>query len=124
MSKAGRPPIEIKQEDFEKLCGLQCPLEEIASWFKCSADTIERWCKKIYGMNFAEVYKKYSANGKISLRRYQFNLAKTNASMAIWLGKQMLGQKEPKENELVAEDNDFKVVLSIEDVSGGEDEGD
>lgn len=75
-------------------------------------------------MNFAEVYKKYSANGKISLRRYQFNLAKTNASMAIWLGKQMLGQKEPKENELVAEDNDFKVVLSIEDVSGGEDEGD
>ena len=31
----------------------------------------------------------------MSLRRYQFNLAKTNAGMAIWLGKQMLGQKEP-----------------------------
>ena len=121
MSKAGRPPIEIKQEDFEKLCSLQCPLEEIASWFKCSADTIERWCKKIYGMNFAEVYKKHSASGKISLRRYQFNLAKTNASMAIWLGKQMLGQKEPKENELTVGDNDFKAVLSIEDMSGGED---
>lgn len=121
MSKAGRPPIEIKQEDFEKLCGLQCPLEEIASWFKCSADTIERWCKKIYGMNFAEVYKKHSASGKISLRRYQFNLAKTNASMAIWLGKQMLGQREPIDTESTGADRDIHVTLSVEDMSGGED---
>lgn len=124
MARTGRPAIEINQEDFEKLCGLQCPLEEIASWFHCSADTIERWCKRIYAVNFAEVYKKYSANGKISLRRYQFNLAKTNASMAIWLGKQMLGQHEPKENESANEDKDFHVVLSIEDMTGGNDDTD
>lgn len=91
---AGRPQTKIEQDAFEKLCGLQCTLDEISSFFKCSTDTLERWCKRTYDLNFADIYKKYSAGGKITLRRYQFNLAKTNASMAIWLGKQMLGQKD------------------------------
>jgi hypothetical protein len=34
------------------------------------------------------------ANGNISLRRNQFELSKSNASMAQWLGKQWLGQNE------------------------------
>ena len=40
-----RPKKEIDQEQFEKLCGLQCTKEEVADWFDCSEDTIERWCK-------------------------------------------------------------------------------
>ena len=91
---AGRPRIEIKKEEFEKLCGLQCTLEEIASFFNCSDDTIERWCVRNYNCNFADVYKKHAGKGKIALRRYQFNLAKTNPTMAIWLGRQMLGQRD------------------------------
>ena len=43
---------------------------------------------------YNELYAQYAARGKSSLRRYQFNLAKTNATMAIWLGKQWLGQKD------------------------------
>jgi hypothetical protein len=34
-------------------------------------------------------------SGKASLRRNQFKLSETNAAMAIWLGKQYLGQREP-----------------------------
>lgn len=34
--------------------------------------------------------------GKASLRRNQFKLSETNAAMAIWLGKQYLGQREPR----------------------------
>jgi hypothetical protein len=34
-------------------------------------------------------------SGKASLRRNQFKLSETNAVMAIWLGKQYLGQREP-----------------------------
>jgi AraC-like DNA-binding protein len=94
MAKRGRPRTEIHAETFEKLCGLQCTLSEIASWFKCSEDTIERWCKKQYQTTFAETFKRYSANGKISLRRYQFKMAEKSVPMAIFLGKNWLGQTD------------------------------
>lgn len=99
-----RPVIEIKKEQFESLCNLQCTLDEIAGFFKCSKDTIERWCKRTYGEGFADIYKKYSQNGKISLRRYQYKLAEKNASMAIWLGKQWLGQTDKIEATTSFED--------------------
>ena len=92
--KMGRPRTEIDAEQFEKLCDIQCTLDEIASFFRCSPDTIERWCKRTYKEGFAVVYKKHSAGGKISLRRSQFRLAEKSASMAIWLGKQYLGQRD------------------------------
>lgn len=94
MARTGRPKKEIDPEVFEGLCRIQCTLQEIASFFKCSEDTIERWCKRTYKVTFADAYKKYSASGKISLRRAQLKLAEKNATMAIWLGKQYLGQKD------------------------------
>lgn len=99
MAKMGRPKIEIDQQKFEKLCGIMCTLEEIAGIFSCSEDTIENWCKATYSMTFSEVFKRHSATGKSSLRRMQFKLAERNAAMAIWLGKQYLGQKDTVEIE-------------------------
>lgn len=90
----GRPQKEIDQSLFEKLCGLQCTLTEIAGVFDCSEDTIERWCKRTYNESFAETYKKHSAVGKMSLRRSQFRLAEKSAAMAIFLGKNYLGQSD------------------------------
>ena len=92
-----RPRIDIDKDQFKKLCGIQCTEEEIASWFKCSVDTIERYCRREFNMSFAETFKMFSADGKISLRRIQFRMAETNCSMAIWLGKQYLGQKDTQE---------------------------
>lgn len=89
-----RPRKEIDKKIFENLCGLQCTEEEIASAFNCSVDTVSRWCKRTYKESFAEVFKKKSAGGKISLRRAQFRLAETNSTMAIFLGKQYLGQSD------------------------------
>lgn len=94
-----RPRKEIDIKLFESLCGLMCTLDEIAGFFDCSEDTIERWCKRTYKESFAEVYKKKSAKGKMSLRRYQFRLAEKSAAMAIFLGKQYLGQKDVIEVE-------------------------
>lgn len=101
-----RPRIEINQEHFESLCGIQCTLEEIASFFKCSEDTIERWCKRELKMSFAEAFKRYSVGGKISLRRWQFKMAEHNVSMAIWLGKQYLGQRDQQNAEITLNDDD------------------
>lgn len=94
---AGRPRKQIDLEQFKKLCAMQCTLGEIAGFFDCSEDTIENWCKREQKSNFSDTYKTYSSAGKISLRRYQMKLAEKNAAMAIWLGKQYLGQKESPE---------------------------
>jgi len=92
-----RPRIEIDKEQFEKLCGLQCTLIEIAGFFRCSEDTIEKWCKREYKMRFTDIFRQKRTTGQISLRRSQFRMAETNPTMAIWLGKQYLGQKEQQE---------------------------
>lgn len=99
-----RPVKEINKEQFESLCNLQCTIEEIAGFFKCNRDTVDAWCKRTYKEGFSAVYKKYSQNGKISLRRYQYKLAEKNASMAIWLGKQWLGQTDKIEATTSFED--------------------
>lgn len=95
MAKTGRPRKELNFEQLEKCMGWQCTEEEISDFFNMSIETLNTRCKEHYGETFLETYKKHSATGRMSLRRYQFNLAKTNAAMAIWLGKQMLGQREP-----------------------------
>jgi hypothetical protein len=98
--KMGRPLKEIDEEEFEKLCGLNCTLVEIAGWFKCSEDTIERWCVRTYNVTFAEIYKKHSAQGKISLRRKMFELALSgNPTMCVWLSKQHLGMADKVEQK-------------------------
>ena len=99
----------------EKLCAIQCTEEEIAGVFGCCVDTLYEWCKREYNETFSEVYKKYSADGKKSLRRYQFALAKTNATMAIWLGKQWLGQRDRVEVD--GGEKPVDVQISIEDCS-------
>lgn len=87
-----RPRKEIDQKNFENLCGLQCTKEEICSFFDVTDKTLERWCKRTYKAGFSEVFRQKRGKGKISLRRSQFRLAEKNANMAIWLGKQYLGQ--------------------------------
>lgn len=89
-----RPHKKIDQKQFENLCSLQCTLEEICGWFDCCTDTLEAWCKRTYKMGFSEVFRQKRGLGKISLRRHQWRLAEKNANMAIWLGKQYLGQSD------------------------------
>mgnify|MGYP001623225949 CR=1 FL=1 len=99
MAKTGRPLANIGKEEFEKLCFLQCTMLEICDFFNVTDKTLTRWCKRTYGMPFSEIYKKKRSGGAISLRRTQFRLAEKNATMAIWLGKQYLGQRDVVEVE-------------------------
>lgn len=104
---AGRPKKQIDQKQFENLCALQCTEEEICGWFDVTDKTLNGWCKRTYNENFSEVFKKKRGKGKISLRRAQFRLAEKNASMAIFLGKQYLGQMDKfSENNMEIEDLD------------------
>lgn len=101
MAQMGRPKIEIDWKVFDKLCRFQCTLVEIAEWFDCSEDTIERAVKREYNETFAERFKKKSAKGKTSLRRKMFVIAmKGNVTMCIWLSKQMLGYTDKVEQNV------------------------
>ena len=106
--KLGRPKTQINIDQFEKLCGLQCTEEEVASFFNCSVDTIERFCKREYGHTFAEVFKDKRGLGKISLRRHQWKLAEKYPSMAIFLGKQYLDQTDKVETAITGIDDSLR----------------
>lgn len=89
-----RPVKDINQIEFEKLCGLQCTRDEICGWFGVTDKTLDGWCKRTYDEGFSAIYDKKREAGRISLRRAQFQLAQKSAAMAIFLGKQYLGQRD------------------------------
>jgi hypothetical protein len=100
----GAPRVEIDLTELEKLCQLGCTEEEIAAWFNVSTRTIERRRQE---PEFAEVIQRGRARGRISVRRMQMKLLEQgNASMGIWLGRQLLGQTERP---------DERVTLSLEE---------
>lgn len=90
-----------------------CTGEEIASLLDISYDTLQRRVIELGYESYAEWYKKYSVDALKALRRWQLESAKKgNATMQIWLGKQYLGQREPK---LEFENTDKKVYVNVFD---------
>lgn len=99
-----RPKKIIDWETVKKLCDIHCTGEEIASIVDVSYDTLERHIKAEFAMSFADFYKKHSSNGKMSLRRKQYEVAMSgNTTMLVWLGKQYLGQTDKTESNVKAE---------------------
>lgn len=90
---AGRPKKVIDYIAVEKLANIQCTQEEIANFLGLSVRTLQR------DEEFCRIYKKGQDNGKMSLRRMQYKLAEKNPTMAIWLGKQYLKQRDTFEVE-------------------------
>jgi hypothetical protein len=102
--KVGRPKLDIDPEQVTRLARLHCTMEEMASFFGCHRDTLHN--------NFSAEIDKGRSEGNISLRRKQWQMAveKGNVVMLIWLGKQMLGQR----NEIL--ESDSNTPLPIYDI--------
>ena len=106
-----RPNKEFSKKVFEGLCSIMCTEKEICSFFETTDKTLNKWCKREYGMGFSDIYKIKSQNGRISIRRLQFKSAeKGNPSMLIWLGKQYLGQSEETESKRKMQDAQTKRI--------------
>lgn len=107
-----RPRKEIDQNHFEALCGMQCTEEEICDFFGVTDKTLASWCKRTYDKRFSEVFRIKRNGGKISLRRKQWHLADKSPAMAIFLGKQYLGQVDnPISNTSETPDDGFMKAL-------------
>ena len=98
---AGRPHKEFDKKEFMNLVGMGCTQEEICWWFRddtgkpANVDTLSRWCKRTFGENYQEYYKKNGGMAlKISVRKSQLKLAEKSAAMAIFLGKNYLNQTD------------------------------
>lgn len=101
MARTGRPTIDFDLKQFQDLVGLGCSQEEICWFFRdetgkpANIDTLTRWCKRTFDMTFQEYFQKNGGMAlKVRLRRNQLKLSEKSAAMAIWLGKQYLGQME------------------------------
>ena len=91
-----REQIEINLSDLEKLCRLNCTHDEIAAYFNVSTKTVQRRYND--DPKFKEAVDYGRAQGCLSLRRQQMKLVEEgNPTMAIWLGKQLLGQTDKQE---------------------------
>lgn len=104
----------INRSLFENLCSIQCTKEEICAVLEVSEKTLNSWCNNVYGQNFSLVFHNKREFGKSSLRRKQWKLAEKNSTMAIWLGKQYLGQRDNFEevnNEEI--DKAKEIIVSI-----------
>ena len=105
-----RPRKEISQTEFEKLCGLQCTQQEICDWFGVTDKTLSGWCRRTYKKSFSEVFEQKRGIGKASLRRMQWQLAEKSAAMAIFLGKNYLGQTDVQTVALDNKDDSIKAM--------------
>ncbi len=112
--KTGRPNKNFNQQEFEKLCAMQCTEQEICDWFQTSEKTLTEWCRRTYdGLTFSQVFRQKRGVGKISLRRTQFHLAEKSPAMAIWLGKQYLGQKD----EVTVDNGNNELMQALTDLA-------
>lgn len=108
----GRPSKKLNDlgcKIIEQLASFMCTEEEIAGFLGVSVELLK---SEKNAQTFTECIKNGQEKGKASLRMHQFRLAKTNAAMAIFLGKQYLGQADnlggEKENTTA---NELKIVV-------------
>lgn len=87
-------PKPINIDEVIYWMNLSATCEEIAGSFYVSVSTLVRRLKEEFGMTFDELKKMCCGAAKLALRRNQFKMSEKNASMAIWLGKNWLGQKD------------------------------
>jgi len=104
MAKTGPkgPSKPMSDKEFEQLVNMiriQCTQAEICRIYKMDEDTLNRIiAERGEAENFSELYKKNQDEGKASLRRMQWKAAEGgNATMLVWLGKQVLGQRDKQE---------------------------
>ena len=110
----GRPPIQFDLAGIQGFASLNATKQEVAAFFGVSESTVDH--RFHTEPELREAWEKGRATGKLSLRRKQTELAQAgNVTMLIWLGKQLLGQKDKVEHS-----GDADSPLYVHNTSGTE----
>jgi len=101
--------IVIDMVDLKKLASMHCTYPELARFFGCSVDLLQKY--------YQDVIDRERENTRHALRRAQFKSALDgNIQMQIWLGKQMLGQRDEKTVSVAGEvNNSIKIEFINQD---------
>jgi len=98
--KVGRPKLIFEMREVKLLGQFRATHETMADWFECSTQTIRRQMMNEKS-EFSRVYKKALATTKMKLSEAQIKYALNgNASLLIWLGKNLLDQTDKTEIEV------------------------
>ncbi len=113
------PSKALNDKDFMQLLNMiriQCTQTECCNVLGMSDTTLNRRLRERGYENFEDLYKKHNDEGKMSLRRMQWQAAENgNATMLVWLGKQYLSQRDRLDAELTGKDGGA-IVTKIERV--------
>jgi hypothetical protein len=108
-----KPMTDKEFRQLVELIKIQCTRDEICEVLGMSDTTLTRRIaeRKIEGVtNFEALYKKHQGEGKASLRRGQWKAAQSgNPTMLVWLGKQVLGQKDRQEVDNTSSDGSMSM---------------
>ncbi len=114
--KVGRPARKPTNENIAMafdLAGIWCTEEDMQVLMCVPKTTFIKW-KKI--PEFADAIKKGRANGRSSLLRKQWTLAKSGSvAMCIWLGKNYAGQTD---NGIMIDENEISTAFDTERILG------
>ena len=101
------PSKLLSDNDFQRLLNMvriHCTQTEICSILGMSDTTLNRRLQERGYENFLDLYKRHNDEGRMSLRRMQWQAAENgNSTMLVWLGKQYLGQKDKQEQTISGE---------------------
>jgi len=112
-NKGGRPhALQADDETLDtlrKLSAMHATHEEAAAFLEVSRKTFSEFLHN--NKKAEEIWEMGKGQGKISLRRKQFQAAENgNTTMLVWLGKQYLEQKDKHEH---AGDKDAPLTVQI-----------
>jgi hypothetical protein len=94
--EGGAPRKVIDLDVVRRTAGLGCTSDEIATLLGIGRRTFYDYLKADEGLK--DAIDEGRDQGRITLRRLQWQEAKAgNATMLIWLGKQLLGQRDKHE---------------------------
>ena len=103
----GRKKVKIDYDTVKNLAKICCTQEEIASVMGCSVKTLQR------RRQFNKAYQDGLNDARASLRRLQWRSAASgNITMQIFLGKNLLGQRDKFPEDERAEDKEKVTIIN------------
>lgn len=109
---------QVRVSEIRRLSGLQCSEAEAAASLGLRVKTFKEMLR--IDVRAREAWEDGRNIGKVGLRRAQFKMAEHNPSMAIFLGKQYLGQNEVQQIEMSGRDGGPIKTLDLGKLSRGE----